>query len=93
MKVGSTERANDRNRLNGSCRTHFWDTFFARTGADLLEHISDPSTDFCEHCGQPVIEAPKVSEPQTADLPVVKPAPLFEVRTPDGRVVYVANLN
>jgi hypothetical protein len=34
-----------------------------------------------------------VSEPQTADLPVVKPAPLFEVRTPDGRVVYVANLN
>jgi hypothetical protein len=28
--------ANDRNRLNGRCRTHFWHTYFARTGADLV---------------------------------------------------------
>src|SRR5262249_3296427 len=25
--------ANDRNRLNGHCRTHFWQSYFARTGA------------------------------------------------------------
>ena len=28
--------ANDRNRLNGNCRSHFWHTYFARTGADLV---------------------------------------------------------
>ena len=28
--------ANDRNRLNGRCRTHFWHSYFARTGADLV---------------------------------------------------------
>jgi hypothetical protein len=28
--------ANDRNRLNGHCRAHFWHTYFARTGADLM---------------------------------------------------------
>jgi hypothetical protein len=28
--------ANDRNRLNGSCRNHFWHTLFARTGAELV---------------------------------------------------------
>jgi hypothetical protein len=28
--------ANDRNRLNGSCRAHFWHSYFARSGADLF---------------------------------------------------------
>jgi hypothetical protein len=28
--------ANDRNRLNGRCRTHFWHTYFARAGADMV---------------------------------------------------------
>jgi hypothetical protein len=28
--------ANDRNRLNGRCRAHFWHTYFARTGAELM---------------------------------------------------------
>jgi hypothetical protein len=28
--------ANDRNRLNGRCRTQFWHSYFARTGADLV---------------------------------------------------------
>jgi hypothetical protein len=28
--------ANARNPLNGRCRDHFWQTYFARTGADLV---------------------------------------------------------
>ena len=58
-----------------------------------MEHKGDPSTDFCEHCGQPMITVPKKSTFQAADPPAVEATPLFEVRTPGGRVVYVVNLN
>ena len=58
-----------------------------------MEHKSDPSTDVCKHCGQPTTTASKNSELQAVDPPAVEAAPLFEVRTPGGRVVYVVNLN
>jgi hypothetical protein len=60
-----------------------------------MEDQSDPSTDFCEHCGQPVTvtEVPVPSELDADDPSAVELAPLFEIRTSGGRVVYVANLN
>jgi hypothetical protein len=58
-----------------------------------MEHTSDPATDFCEHCGQPLTEAPKPSGFEAPDPSAVEKTPLFAIRTPGGRVVYVANLN
>ncbi len=58
-----------------------------------MEHKSDPATAFCEHCGQPLAEVFEPSEVQAAESSAVKQPPLFEIRTPGGRVVYVANLN
>jgi hypothetical protein len=58
-----------------------------------MEHKGDPSTDFCDRCGQPTIDVAEASECETADTGPAERAPLMEIRTPDGRVVYVVNLN
>ncbi len=58
-----------------------------------MEHKGDPVADFCAHCGQHLTEVPEPSESEAPDPSAVKQAPLYEIRTPGGRVVYVANLN
>ncbi len=58
-----------------------------------MEHASDPTTDFCEHCGQPLSDVPDPSPSEAPDASSVQKTPLFEIRTPGGRVIYVANLN
>jgi hypothetical protein len=57
-----------------------------------MEYQSDPVTNVCEHCGQPPAEAEPLELEARGPSSDQRP-PLYEVRTPGGRVIYVANLN
>jgi hypothetical protein len=58
-----------------------------------MEHKSDASTDLCEHCGQALPEVPEPLELEAHDSSAVEQPPLYEIRTPGGRIVYEVNLN